>query len=267
MKEINDQILDKNIRKAESHKGQNGKVLVVAGSSDFTGAAVLTSLACEAILRSGADLVVACCPKQVGWMVNNYLPDAIVKKYNTEYFTEKHADEIVSQLNEFDSLLIGPGLSEQSDKFIKKIIGQTNIPKVIDATAIKSTDLAEVDNAIFTPHQKEFEILLTNSNLNEDNFRDHLNNNVVLLKGAEDKIFSQNQQAKNITGNSVMTKGGTGDVLAGLAAGFAAQGYSLFESACKAAYINGAVGDYLQEKMGITFIASDLVKNIHQVYN
>lgn len=266
MKNLDRSILKKDKRREDSHKGENGKVLIIAGSKDYTGAAVLTSLACEAVLRAGADLVVACCPEKVGWVVNTYLPDAIVKKFETNHFQQKHAEKIIPDSENFDSILIGPGLSEKSEQFIKKIIEQTNTRKVIDATAIKLADLNKVNNSIFTPHQKEFEILLENSDLTKDNFTEHLKNNVILLKGAEDKIFNQNQQAKNTTGNSVMTKGGTGDVLAGLAAGFAAQGYSLFESACKAAYINGAVGDYLKKEKGVTYTAQDVVKNIHQVY-
>jgi len=62
-----------------------------------------------------------------------------------------------------------------------------------------------------------------------------------------------------------MTKGGTGDVLAGIAAGYLAQGIPLFESACNAAFINGEVGDLLHKKKGYGFLASDIIDDMKTV--
>ena len=134
--------------------------------------------------------------------------------------------------------------------------------------SLKAIKIQEISNAILTPHIREFEILLRNSRLSKSNFRKYLRDNVLLLKGPVDTIFSRDDIAYNRTGNPVMAKAGTGDVLAGLCAGFIAQtkGKGLFRSACIAAYLNGAVGDYLLRKRGRTFIASDIVKNIHEVF-
>lgn len=259
-------ILEKKPRSPISHKGEFGRVLVIAGSEDFAGAEILTALSCEAILRVGADLSIACCPERVAWLVNNKLPDAITLKFSGKNFRSDHFDRIKEHLEKSDVLLIGPGLSSDSSDFARKVITSTNKPKVIDAEAISSVSLDETENAVFTPHEKELDKLLTQSKLSKDELQQNLNGNVVLKKGKIDNIISESRTAKNKTGNAFMTKGGTGDVLAGMVAGFIGQGYSLFESACKAAYLNGAVGDYLKEERGKTFIASDIVENIHEIY-
>ena len=117
-----------------------------------------------------------------------------------------------------------------------------------------------------TPHNKEFEIFLMNSEINEKtikkisnekniqkksiliqkNLKKFLNkNNVILLKGEVDAIISKDKIKYNKTGNAGMTKAGTGDVLAGLCVGFLAQSKDLFQSAVNAAYFNGLIGDIL----------------------
>ena len=87
----------------------------------------------------------------------------------------------------------------------------------------------------------------------------------ILLKGRVDQIYTSRQTYTNHTGNEGMTKGGTGDVLAGLAAGFLAQKLSGVQSAINAAYINGKIGDYLKQKKGYSFIASDLINDYQRI--
>ncbi|MFC1648750.1 NAD(P)H-hydrate dehydratase [Nanoarchaeota archaeon] len=264
---LTEDILHMRPRPNSSHKGEHGKALLISGSEEYGGAPVLTATACEAVLRSGADLAVACCPEKIAWLVNSAIPEAITKKYPGKFFDEKHADEIIDFSNSFDVLLIGPGLSREAIPFARKVIDNASIPKVIDADAIYAADLRNLSNAVITPHAKEFEVLLSNSDLTTDNFREHLGSNVILLKCNVDRIISKDKEEENKTGNPVMTKGGTGDVLAGLCAGFIAQGNDLFKSACMAAYLNGAVGDLLEKELGRTFLASDIVKNLHRVLN
>ena len=92
------------------------------------------------------------------------------------------------------------------------------------------------------------------------------NNNVLLVKGPTDIILSRNKTAFNRTGNQGMTKGGTGDVLAGLAVGFLAKSGDLFKSAVAASYLNGLVGDnLLKKKKGYSFIASDLIEDLESI--
>jgi len=281
MKTITGSILRMKPRKKSSHKGDFGRVLIVGGSADYAGAPALACNASLAVLRSGADLVSVAAPETISIAVNRLTPDAITKKIKTKhgYFEMKNADEIIRLSRDFDVVLIGNGIGRKSDDFIRKITKQARKPMVIDADAIKAIRLQDVSDSIITPHKKEFEILLKNSGLSEDKtgrdyFRKKMGNNVILLKGHIDQIISADKIALNRTGNPVMTKAGTGDVLAGLAAGFLAQEAhakdnpndpGMFRSACMAAYLNGAVGDYLLKKMGRAFIASDIVDNIHKV--
>ncbi len=260
---IDESILDYS-RNGE-HKGEHGRVLIVAGSTDYAGAAVLTATASEAVLRSGADLCIACCPEKIAWLVNNRIPDAITKKFKGDHFTTEHVDAVVEEATDCDVALVGPGLGEEAQKFAHDILTKIQCPKVVDADGIHSVLIHEIDNAVFTPHRREYEELLERSDVQEEHVQDALGTNIILLKGATDRIIAADREERNETGNTVMTKGGTGDVLAGLTAGFIAQGQELFDAACASAYLNGAVADVLQEERGDTVIASDIVKNLHRV--
>lgn len=252
-------------RRRESHKGDYGRILVVAGSAQYPGAAVLTSWAAETILRSGADYVHVLAPGKVGWVVNTYLPDLIVTKVRARRFTKRHVRKVISMEKDYDVLLIGPGLGERSIPFAREIIQRWGKPKVVDADALKGVDLTRVENCILTPHMKELETILHNNGIQEQELQEHLGTNVILRKGPTDLIMSSTEEGENRTGNAVMTKAGTGDVLAGLAAGLLAQTGDLFDAACLAAWINGATGDLLERRKGRTFIASDIPQHMHEV--
>jgi NAD(P)H-hydrate epimerase len=105
----------------------------------------------------------------------------------------------------------------------------------------------------------ELRILLGDNRISEKDFRKHLGNNIILLKGKKDVIYSKNKREFNKTGNPGMTVGGTGDVLAGICAGLLAQKHSLFQAAKKAAYIDGRIGDRLKRKLGYGFTASEML--------
>ena len=91
-------------------------------------------------------------------------------------------------------------------------------------------------------------------------------NNIILLKGRIDVIISKDKIFYNKTGNAGMTKGGTGDILAGLCAGFLAQSKDLIQSAINAAYFNGLIGDILlKKKKGFTYLASDMADEIKKL--
>lgn len=256
-------------RKKTSTKGDNGKILVVAGSEDYPGAAALCSMASLAVLRSGADYVTVAAPSKVAWVVNTFAPDIVTRKLKGKRFTLAHVLPVMKLAEKHDVVLIGPGIGNHSASFIRSLTAKlTRKGKrmVLDADAIKAVDLKHVDNAILTPHKREFEILLENSNLPRNGLKRNLKSNVILLKGPVDKVISRSTTTHNRCGNEVMTKAGTGDVLAGLAAGFYAQSNPPELAASAAAYINGKTGDYLKRKLGRTFTASDILANIHKIY-
>ena len=274
-------------RKKYSHKGDNGAVLVVGGSKEYVGAVTLAGLAA---LRSGADLVKIIAPEKTAWAINAYSPDIITEKIaKGDFFGTSEINAIKKSMEKFDVLLIGNGigLNNETKKFCKMTIRNIKKLKVIDADAIKSISMDDAENSIITPHSKELEYFLINSKIsksimneinNEKNIikkstvikntvQKFLNkNNVILLKGKIDIIISKNKIFYNKTGNAGMTKGGTGDVLAGLCAGFLAQSKDLLQSAVNAAYFNGLIGDILlKKKKGFTYLASDMVEEIKKI--
>jgi len=275
-------------RRNDSRKGDNGYVLAVGGSKDFVGAITLAGLAA---LRSGCDLVKIIAPEKVAWAINCYSPDLVTQKIDGEYIKSGHFKIVKKQMEKFDVLLIGNGigLSNETRKFCKKTIREIKKFKVIDADAIKSISMNDCENSIITPHAKELEYFLDNSKINKTKIKKIINekniikksniikktaqkflnkSNIILLKGKIDIIISKKNILYNKTGNAGMTKGGTGDVLAGLCAGFLAQSKDLLQSAVNAAYFNGLVGDVLlKKKKGFAYLASDMVEELTRIRN
>jgi NAD(P)H-hydrate epimerase len=261
-------------RKKDSHKGDNGKVLIIGGSEEYVGAAALAGLSA---LRAGCDIVTIAAPKKVAWAINCLSPDLMTHKVDCGYFTKKNTNNIIKLAEQFDVVLIGNGIGLKSKEFVKEIVKKIEKPLVIDADAIKSISIDDAKNSIITPHKKELEILLHNSGhgkmIKTSNRKELIKRlqriigtNILLIKGKTDIILSKDKCVFNHTGNEGMTKGGTGDVLAGLSAGFLAQSKDLMKSAEAAAFINGYIGDLLiKRKKGPVFLASDIVKEIKRV--
>jgi ADP-dependent NAD(P)H-hydrate dehydratase / NAD(P)H-hydrate epimerase len=252
-------------RSKQAKKGDNGKVLVIAGSKDLAGAAILSSVAA---LRVGADIVTLACPKNVGDSINRYCPDIMTLKLDGDHLSHRHYDRISHILDKYDVVLIGNGIGLRNEtrrlvqKLAKNRIFHSKL-KVIDADAIKMMRIQDVENAIFTPHRKEYETLLANSDLKS---LDELGTNLILLKGQVDQIITKDKTYLNKTGNPGMAKAGTGDVLAGIVAGILAKTKNPVESAKAGAWLNGHIGDILMKrKKGYYFIASDLINEIDKI--
>ncbi len=261
-------------RKRSSRKGDFGRVLVVAGSEQYVGAAGLCSLAALGVLKTGVDLVTVAAPEKVAYILNAVSLSLITRKIKGTYFQARHAKEILALEEKHDVLLIGPGIGRESDAFLRKVCLKWNKPKVIDADAIHALGkiYAKVNNAIFTPHSKEFEYI-TGKNIaampvqqKAKILQKAAGNNVILFKGNIDIIAARDSIVFNKTGNPSMTRGGTGDVLAGFAAGFLALTRDPFKAACMAAYLNGAVGDYLFKHAGNTWLTEDMLSCVQLFY-
>lgn len=260
-----------------SHKGQNGKVLIIGGSEDYPGAPTLAAMAALAVLRSGADLVTVAAPSKVAWVINTLSPDIITKKLTGKFLKKRHAPLLLKLANDFDVVLLGNGigLRKETKSFVNLFIRKRKHHLVLDADAIKLVNkkaLKTMRNSVITPHSKELEYFLKNnySTSSKDlktirkKAREFLKHNVILLKGQKDTIIGKKLKY-NKTGNAGMTVAGTGDVLAGLVAGLMAQGNDVFTSAYRAALINGSAGDKLKKKMKYSFTASDLISTIPKV--
>ncbi len=301
-------------RSSDSHKGDFGRILIIAGSEDYAGASVLVTKAASisasaisayrtglAALRAGADIITVAAPSSVGWLISKYLPDLIVRKFPCRHFSVEYIDDVLELAKSADVIVIGPGFGRDSDEFVRQfVVKASKLGKilVIDADALKALDfdvLRKLKSAILTPHAGEFELLFSKKLSSDIEKSKHTlkllsknaaKHNIILLKGNPDIIISKKNMKLNYTGNPAMTVGGTGDVLAGLCAGFVAQSklqrakihgssfnYAneninhLFNCACAAAFVNGLAGDKIAKTLGNGLIASDLLREIPKIIN
>ncbi len=257
-------------------KGDFGRLLVIGGSPKFIGAPILASIGA---LRSGVDLVYLAAPSHVIAAATSQSPDIIPVNLNTEKLVHDDLPLIEDTLTNVQAALIGPGLGDHHETLdtIGKILSITNRlkkPLVIDADALKTVSrvMKIGPNTIITPHAGEFKrirgIEVAKPLLRRaQQVRDLAKTLkcVVLLKGPVDITSSSKETRLNWTGHPVMSVGGTGDVLAGLVAGFRAQGISSFLSACVGAFTNGAAGLLAYQDKGPGLIAFDLGDYIPKV--
>lgn len=250
------------MRRKTSHKGDNGMVLVVAGSEVYVGAAVLSSLAA---FRTGVDLVHLAAPELVSIIANAYSPDMITHKLPGKYLKKSHCKKILELSKKADCVLIGPGLGRHKDTIsaVKYLTKNIKKPVVLDADALHASPALR--NCVVTPHKAEFKDLFKDDASKVSVKKNAKKDLIILLKSSVDIISDGKRVKLNRTGNAGMTVGGTGDVLAGVVAGFIAQDLPLFEAAVKAAYVNGKAGDRLKKKKGFGFLASDILNEIPSV--
>ncbi len=260
-------------RAKDSHKGMNGKVLVIGGSSDLIGAPALAASAALAALRGGVDLCVVLAPEKAGLVINSYSPDIIVRKVKGDFFTQKNLKMALGIAGKNDVVLLGNGMGreKQALSFAKKFVQKCRRPVVLDADGIRACAGMKFGGiALITPHEKEFEIF-SGKKSSGKTLKEKIalvkktaerHKCVVLLKGRTDIISDGAKIALNNTGNAGMTKGGTGDILAGLCAAYISLGLNPFNAAQAAAFVNGKIGEGLLREKGFGFIASDFAQKI-----
>lgn len=256
-----------------SHKGDFGKVMLIAGSKGKIGAGVLCARAC---LRSGAGLLTVYVPACGYNIMQTSVPEAMVLTDSSEdHFSETPAAE------GYDVLGMGPGLGtkESTMEAFRTLLQNTHQPMVLDADALnlmsKDNELLEYlpKNAILTPHPKEFERLAGSWENDFDRLEKQREFSrryqvVVVLKGAHTSIASPDGTVYfNSTGNPGMATGGTGDVLTGILAGLLGQQYPPFEAAVLGVFLHGLAADIAVKNLGVdSFIASDLITYLPQAY-
>lgn len=240
-------------RDASSHKGQHGRLLIVGGSEDLVGAPVLAALAA---FRAGCDIVEVAAPEKVAWAINARDASIITHKVRCSSFSEAQVAEVLRLARPCDAVLVGNGLGRDPAqlRFVRGLLRELEKPVVIDADALHSAYLHEVasDAVVCTPHEKEFRVLREHC---EGEPQDRA---VILRKGPVDRIMVGEEVYENHAGCPQMAVAGTGDVLAGLVAGFLAQGLSPFRSSLNAAFLNGRAGEAAKEAHG-NFTAQELL--------
>jgi len=267
---VND-ILIKSIypyRKKSSHKGQNGRVLVVGGGWMYHGAPLLASMAA---MKTGIDLVYVAVPEPVCEPIRSFSPDLIVIPLPDYKFTKGSARRLLKLAPEVDAALIGNGMGKGNSEAISLFVRLAKIERfVIDADGIDRTVVESLNGkkSILTPHEGEFKrvsgVDLSGMKLEEkiDAVKEFAGRigTTVILKGQTDIITDGRSVMLNRTGNAGMTAGGTGDALAGLAVAFLSKQVEPLNAALLAAYFNGLAGDMALESYGLHFTASDMIK-------
>lgn len=260
------------IPRTDSHKGCNGRVLIIGGGP-YYGAPGMSGLAA---LRVGADLVNIAVPDHIAQVVASYSPVFTIRPLGKEgspltichALLPEHVPHLLEASNNYDAVLIGPGLgsAECTMEAVNDFVSRCKVPMVIDADAINSIGPGFRSNVpvIFTPHRGEFIRLGGSDTFEESDVHDLAisMNSVVLLKGKTDIISDIGMLKINTTGTAAMTGAGTGDVLAGIVVGLLSKGMKAFDAACLGAYICGKAGEYGFEERSYGMIATDVIDNI-----
>ncbi len=267
-----------NLRKFQSHKGSYGHLLVVAGSTGKTGAAVLCANAAQ---RSGTGLVSLAIAKSLNTIIEPMViePMTLLLPEKKGYLTDSCFDDIQLFLKGKQALALGPGIGTKKEtvKLVHKLVKNSEVPLIIDADAInciaQNPEILKTNNCavILTPHPGEMARLcnVSTSDIQQNRLETALDfarkyNSILILKGAQTIIsFPDGQSFICTTGNPGMASGGMGDVLTGMISGFCAQGFSPEHASLAGVYIHGLCADTLAKNMGgFGFLATDMVKII-----
>lgn len=264
-------------RPPETHKGDTGHLLAVAGAAGTTGAAAMTAMSA---LRSGAGLVTLGVPETVNAAVEPQVTEAMTRPLpdtGKGTFSYDAAETVLELLSGKNCLALGPGMgtADETRRLVATLIQESPVAVVVDADGINNlaanpeilkTRKAEV---VLTPHPGEMARLVNTSAkaVQQDRigcareFAEAYGVHLV-LKGARTVIAHPDGQVNvNPTGNAGMASGGMGDVLTGMIAGWICQGYAPAEAVALAVYLHGAAADLLADRRGPQgYLATDVMR-------
>ncbi|HEV2425654.1 MAG TPA: NAD(P)H-hydrate dehydratase [Terriglobia bacterium] len=270
-------------RPPDSHKGNFGHVLVIAGSVGKTGAAAMSALAA---LRAGAGLVTVATPKSALPIVAarglEFMTAPLPETESGNIALQALDDKLMEQLLAGKSLIaIGPGIgpAPETAEFVRELVRETDLPMVIDADGLNGLAgslkcLAGRGRIrVLTPHPGEMSRLAGRSTAEVQSARLEVATSFavehhvhLVLKGFRTLVADPGGAVwVNPTGNPGMAKGGTGDVLTGLIAGFLAEFHErpVTEAVAAAVYLHGLAGDLATAEVGeISMLAGDLLERI-----
>lgn len=257
-------------RKQNTNKGSFGKTLLVSGSKDFPGAALLASKGASSI---GSGLTALSSEESVFKEITSAIPEVTHVEFSF--------NSIVNESKKSNVIVIGPGLGikNEAKKLVLDLLSKVNIPIVLDADGLNSLEgnkdfLKCIKNDfVITPHPKEFarllgksvdEVLKNKLSLSREFAKEY--NCTVVLKGAGTIISSTDGNTYiSPFANSALAKGGTGDVLSGFIGGLIAQGLSITKSACLGVYLHGKSAEIIsKEKTEYSLLPQDLITYLPQ---
>ncbi len=262
------------VPRATSHKGENGRLLVIAGGP-YTGAPALVGFGSLGI---GIDLVHIATPASAATVVASYSPTFIVHPLVGHRLLREDLRQIIELTPRVDAVAIGPGLGDASGTLeaIREAVRSIPLPMVLDADAIKAVAADPKclvgKKAVLTPHSREFQLLSGKALPDAPEQRAEMVRETakalgatILLKGHVDIVTDGTRLKFNYTGNPGMTAGGTGDVLCGLTAGLIAKGMAPYDAARLAAFTNGAAGDLAFEEKSYGLTSVDVANQLGRV--
>lgn len=270
-------------RRPDSHKGDFGRIFIVAGSVGMSGAAIMAS---QAALRSGAGLVTVGVPESLSNVMAKRLTESMFKvlpETKSGTLSRRAYPKIQSFVKSQNVLAIGPGLSQnpETQKLIQKVVLASRIPVVLDADGLnafagKAAQLRKIKAPLIaTPHPGEFRRLFKEVVPGDSRGRIKVARKIakmyriyLILKGHQTVVADPGGRTFiNSTGNAGMATGGSGDVLTGVMAALLGQKLKPFDAACAAVYCHGLAGDLAAKKIGqISMIASDIIQFLPQAF-
>ncbi|MFQ5952495.1 MAG: NAD(P)H-hydrate dehydratase [Candidatus Omnitrophota bacterium] len=271
------------VRREDSHKGDYGRIFVVAGSPGMTGAAFLCS---EGALRTGSGLVTCGIAESLNPVMEVKLTEVMTLPL-TE--TQSHAlglaaeKEILKFAKKCDVAVVGPGLGSdpETKPLVKILVQQIESPIVLDADGINGLE-GDIDvlkdrsaRLVLTPHPGEMSKLIGKDVSEIQSMREDIAKSVaevtgavVCLKGHRTVVASpEGEVYVNETGNSGMATGGMGDILTGMIASFIGQGVDDFGSCVIAVNLHGLAGDIAAEKKGqFNMVATNVLEYLPEAF-
>lgn len=255
-----------------SHKGSHGHALLIAGSTTYPGAALLSIAAC---LRSGAGLSSLLTPRQLHPTVAARWPEALLHDAGMDHWQRP----ITS--SKFTALGIGMGLGQHADsrKMLLETLAECRIPLLLDADALQLLQLDEAvrllpAGTVLTPHLKEFDQLFGSqtdwwSRLKHAQAPSDAHGWVIVLKNAYSFVVAPGGKLYiNLTGNAGLAKGGSGDVLSGIITSLLAQGFQPLAAARLGVWLHGTAADLaLEHQHPQSLLASDVIEHLGAAFH
>ena len=270
-------------RAVDAHKGDFGKVCIIAGSIGMSGAAVLAG---RSALRAGAGLVRVATPRSVLPIVASIEPSfttIALPEDSAGRISAKAINTILDAVSENDAVAFGPGvgISGALQSVLEVLLEHEQLRLIIDAdglnnlTGIKDWPAKLKAKLILTPHPGEMKRLWSGL------FREQLpgerkeqasqlaqrTKTVAALKGAGTVVTDGEKVYVNKTGNPGMATAGSGDVLTGVITALMGQGLSNFDAAVLGVYIHGLAGNIAAEKVGqVSLMATDIIDALGEAF-
>ncbi len=258
-------------REQASDKRSAGAPLIVAGSQQFPGAAILCAMGAA---RAGAGYVTVATPKAAAPALRTHLIEQVVVEIEPDGDADRTVSDLLELAKRSSSVGLGPGLGldDRTGEIVREFCRRVDLPLVVDASGLfhfaKHLEILRDKKAVLTPHAGEFARLSGKGTVREEDriarLREFVDRTGVttLLKGQTTLVYDGTTLHVNTTGSSALATAGTGDVLTGLISTLLAQGLHPVDAARAGAYWHGLAGKHAQKDRARGVIARDVYESL-----